>query len=669
MSGPGTRTTAEPVAAAGEARQPTAAPGPMQAAQDPSAALLYRSLFEHAPLQVSLWRLVRDAQGVLRTWRLVDANRAALQAWGRSLEDAIGKGAEDLLPGTDPVAALRPVVEAIVASGEPRQLDAAFPGSQQVLRLVCVPLGECWLCTGLDITEERQRQQALIHALESVNQATQAGGVGLWDWDLHTNEVRYSDAWKRQLGYEPGELADAFEEWRLRVHPEDLAPAMAAVQASLEDPRKPYDVIVRMKHRDGSYRWILGQASVLRDEAGRPRRMVGSQIDITERRRLEDRVREAQKLESLGTLAAGIAHDFNNLLTAVRGNVSLLRTMPLALPKADELLASVEEATTRASALTKQLLTYAKGGAPVRELASIGELLVDSATFVARGSGVRCSFDIARDLAAVNADVGQLSQVIGNLVSNAVQAMPQGGSLHVGACNQQLGAGHASGLPAGPYVQITVADEGCGIAPADLPHIFDPFFTTKPDGSGLGLSTCYAVLARHGGRIMVESAPGKGSVFTLYLPASESRPLRAASATAQPGTGRVLVMDDDEAIRILAQRMLEHLGYAADACSHGGEALAQYLRAREAGKPYDAVILDLTIPGHESGAQVLQQLLAHDPQVCAIVASGYADNDVLARPQAYGFRGRLHKPFDLKTLSAELARVLQEAAPVAQQPR
>ncbi|WP_164885189.1 PAS domain-containing hybrid sensor histidine kinase/response regulator [Rubrivivax rivuli] len=634
-------------------------------ALDPSATegtvsrdLLYRSLFEHSPMEVHIWQLVRDEQGALLTWRLVEANAAALKAWGLRLEDAVGRTAGDLFPDADTVATLRPMVEEIMASGQPLQWERAFAGAQQIFRMMSIPVGDCFISTGFDVTAERQRQQALEHALQSVTQATLAGGVGLWDWDLRTNEVHYSDAWKRQLGYAPDEVADSFEEWRVRVHPDDLEPTLAAAQASLEDPGQPYDVIVRMRHRDGSYRWILGQASVLRDEAGRPRRMVGSQIDITERRRLEDRVREAQKLESLGTLAAGIAHDFNNLLTAVRGNVSLLRAMPLAPPEADGLLKVLEDATGRAAALTKQLLTFAKGGAPVREVASIGELIVDSATFVARGSKARCEFAIASDLAAVHADVGQLSQVIGNLVINAIQAMPQGGAIRIGAGNTRLGAEHASGLPAGPYVQITVADEGGGISPADLPHIFDPFFTTKPQGSGLGLSTSYAILARHGGRITVESTLGQGSLFTLFLPATDAVPRAPAVPCAVAGTGRILVMDDDETIRVLAQRMLERLGYAADACGHGEEALALYGRARQAGQPYDAVILDLTIPGHEGGAQVLARLRAHDPQVVAIVASGYADDDVLAHHEAHGFRGRLQKPFDLTTLSVELARVL-----------
>ncbi len=636
-------------------RQEIASPGAPRASRD----LLYRSLFEHAPLEVHIWQVLRDAHGEIRSWRLVDANPAALTAWGRRLEDVVGRTTEEIFPGADAVKTFLPVVQEVMDSGRPRQWETPFSGTGQVLRMMSIPVEDCFISTGLDVTTERLRQQALEHALQRVTQATQAGGVGLWDWDLDTDQVHYSDEWKRQLGHAPDEVADTFEEWRRRAHPDDLAPTLAAVSASLEDPERPYDVVCRMLHKDGSYRSVLAQASVVRDETGRPRRMVGSHIDITERRRLEEHVREAQKLESLGTLAAGIAHDFNNLLTAFTGNLSLLREAPPGAPEVPQLLLALEQAATRAGALTRQLLTFAKGGSPVRDVASVRELIVESATFVTRGSKVRCQFDLAADLAAVQADVGQLSQVIGNLVINASQAMPQGGTVRLGAANETLDAGNAAALPAGAWVRITVADEGCGIAPEHLPRIFDPFFTTKPSGSGLGLSTSYAIVARHGGRITVASTPGAGTVFTIRLPASEAQVPAPQVPHAVAGTGRILVMDDDETIRLVMQGMLSRLGYDADTCADGDEAVARCAEALHAGRRYDAVILDLTIPGHEGGAQVLPRLQALDPSLRAIVASGYADDDVLAHHAVHGFRGRLQKPFDMTALSIELARVLQ----------
>lgn len=630
-----------------------ARPGP-QAARD----LLYRSLFEHAPVEVHIWQVLRDARGQICNWRLVDANPAALAAWGRRLEDVVGLCTDAIFPGANAVGTFLPIVQEIMASGRARQWETEFAGTRQILRMISSPVGDCFVSTGFDVTPERARQRDMELALQRVTQATQAGGVGLWDWDLRTNEVHYSDEWKRQLGHAPDEIADTFEEWRCRVHPDDLGPTLSRVRATIEDPQKAYDVVFRMRHKDGSYRSILAQSSIVRDATGQIHRMVGSHIDITERQRLEQRLRETQKLESLGTLAAGIAHDFNNLLTAITGNLSLLRDAPADSSEAPVLLKALEDAAARASGLTKQLLTFAKGGAPVRDLATIRELIVDAAVFVTRGSRAQCVFCIAEDLAAVSADLGQISQVIDNLVINAMQAMPQGGTIRIAARNEALGGQHLTGLDAGSYVRINVIDEGTGITPEDLSRIFDPFFTTKPTGSGLGLSTSHSIVERHGGRITVESTVGKGTVFTVWLPAAEGTVSRVESPRPVAGSGRILVMDDDPTIRLVVQRMLERLGYAAEACSDGDETVARYGAAMSADQAYDAVILDLTIPGREGGAQVLHRLQALHPQVVAIVASGYADDDVLAHHGAHGFMGRLRKPFDMTSLSIELARVL-----------
>ena len=318
----------------------------------------------------------------------------------------------------------------------------------------------------------------------------------------------------------------------------------------------------------------------------------------------------------------------------------------------------METAARRAAGLTHQLLTFAKGGSPVVDVASVRELVVDSATFVSRGSSARCVFTFADDLDTVEADVGQLSQVINNLVINAMQAMPNGGTIKLGAENVRLRDGNEWGLPAGRYVRISVEDEGTGIAREDLSRIFDPFFTTKPAGSGLGLSSSYSIVARHGGRITVQSTVGQGTVFHVYLPASGAAPRSRPPLQAVAGGGRILVMDDDSSICRLFQRMLQRLGYECDVCRDGDEVMRHYEDAMRAGRPYDAVILDLTIPGNRGGVHVLPLLRQLDPQVVAIVTSGYADDDVLARYELHGFRGRIQKPIDMASMSAELARVL-----------
>lgn len=632
-----------------------AAPGPSPVARD----LLYRSLFEHALLEVHIWEVVRDERGAIVTWRLVDANTRALASWGRTLDDVVGKTTNEIFPGTDAVRTFLPIVEEIMTTGVSKQWQIDFAGTDQSLQMVSIPVGEYFVSTGFDVSSDRKREQDLQEALRSLTQATQAGGVGLWDWDLRANTVRYSDEWKRQLGHEPHEIADSFEEWQSRIHPDDLEPTLARVRVMIAAPDvRSNDVVFRMRHKDGTLRWILAQSSILLGEDGLPHRLLGSHVDITDRRRLEERVIEAQKLESLGTLAAGIAHDFNNLLGAITGNLSLLRETPPGDPDAPALLKELDDAARRATALTYQLLTFAKGGTPVRDVASVRELVVDSATFVSRGSSARCEFTMADDLRAVEVDVGQLSQVIDNLVINAIQAMPDGGTIQINAANANLDDHNQWGLPAGRYVRIAVADEGAGIPPEVIPRIFDPFFTTKATGSGLGLSSSYSIIARHGGRIAVRSTVGQGTVFELYLPASDLAPRVDTPVLAVTGSGRILVMDDDDLLRGLFRRMLVRLGYDCDLCGGADDALRLYEEAMRTGRRYDAVILDLTIPGDRGGAQLLPLLRQLDPQVVAIVTSGYAEDDTMARYEQHGFRGRIQKPFDLSELSAELARVL-----------
>ena len=225
-------------------------------------------------------------------------------------------------------------------------------------------------------------------------------------------------------------------------------------------PTRSHDLTFRLRHKDGSYRWILSQSSLITDDGGRPIRMLGSHVDITERRRLEARIREAEKLEAIGTLAAGIAHDFNNLLAAIAGNLALLRDAPPSDPEVPRLHRDLEDATRRAASLTSQLLTFAKGGSPVRDVASIRALVIESARFVTRGSNCRCVFDVAEDLEAVDADLGQINQVLNNLVINAMQAMPHGGTIHLDAANVSQPEGNTFGLPAGPYVRLSVRSPG-----------------------------------------------------------------------------------------------------------------------------------------------------------------------------------------------------------------
>jgi PAS domain S-box-containing protein len=387
---------------------------------------------------------------------------------------------------------------------------------------------------------------------------------------------------------------------------------------------------------------------------------VGIVRDISERKRTERELLKLEKLESLGVLAGGLAHDFNNLLTIMMGNISLAMLDTDVASSNYSRLANLGEAAVRAQNLTRQLLTFAKGGAPVKKTVCVREIIEESCRFSLSGSNVNCNFSFAEDLKPAEVDPGQIGQVIHNLILNAVQAMPQGGSVDVGC--QNISVTPNDGLPVVPgnYVKISVRDAGIGIPKENLSKIFDPYFTTKAKGSGLGLATSYSIVNRHGGAITVDSIPGSGPVFHLYLPASDNKPEAAEfrEQSAARGKGRILIMDDEHAYRMVLGDILKTIGYEYELARDGTEAIEFYKNAMAAGRPFDTVIMDLTIPGGMGGKEAIKKLLEMDPKVKAIVASGYSSDPVMADFKAYGFMGMIEKPFDLRTLSAALQAVL-----------
>ncbi|MFH1567197.1 MAG: ATP-binding protein, partial [Gemmatimonadota bacterium] len=414
--------------------------------------------------------------------------------------------------------------------------------------------------------------------------------------------------------------------------------------------------------RDGTERMIADCGAPIPDRSGEIIGVVLVFRDITAQRRHEEEMGRAEKLDSLGVLAGGIAHDFNNLLTAIIGNVSLAR---LDVPEEEplhETLSLVEEASQQAAALTQQLLTFSKGGAPVKRLAPLDELVRDSATFALRGSKARCDFGIEADLWPAEVDPGQMSQVVHSLVTNASQAMPEGGVIRVRAGNCRLAAGEVPPLEAGPHLRLEVEDEGTGIPPGHLQRIFEPYFSTKQRGSGLGLATVHSIIAHHDGHVSVRSSLGVGTTFTVWIPAAEEAgPAAARSGEPVPhGTGRILVMDDDPAVRRLAGDMLRRLGYEVVTAADGAEALTRYREAAHGGGPFQAVLLDLTIPGGMGGRETMARLREMDPGVRAIVSSGYSNDPTMANARSFGFSGVVAKPYNVADLATIVHRVLAE---------
>jgi len=382
--------------------------------------------------------------------------------------------------------------------------------------------------------------------------------------------------------------------------------------------------------------------------------------DISEKKKTEEDIFRARKLESLGVLAGGIAHDFNNLLTAILGNVILSQRHLSPSEKAFERMASAAEAVQRAQELTSQLLTFSRGGTPIKKRASIAELIRDSVIFALRGSNVRHLITVPQDLWLVEVDETQMHRVIHNLAINAGQAMSNGGIFRVQAENLDLKKGHLLPLKDGPHVRISFRDSGEGIPKEILNKIFDPYFTTKEKGTGLGLATAYSIVRNHGGLMTVRSKVGVGTIFYCYLPAvvRSSDTLEADREAIMPRRGRILVMDDDHLIRHLAREILGSQGFEVFLARDGAEAIAVYQREQQSGSPIDAVIMDLTIPGGMGGKEAIQELRRIDPEAKAIVSSGYSDDPIMGEYEKHGFVGVLRKPYTPSAMTALLEAVL-----------
>ena len=544
--------------------------------------------------------------------------------------------------------------------------DPEWGARMQTLKGWLFIIGTAWLIYFLlkrEIATYSTTTEHLSKSRQELLDILDAMPVGIVLTDGRTVEyinINFSD----RFGYSLDEIPTD-EQWFLLAYPDPVYrhELVSAWRAELNKAREssswipPFEVKVTCK--DGHVRQAIVNTQLINN------RMVIIFTDITERELLRNELIKMQKLESIGVLAGGIAHDFNNILTGIMGNLSYARLLVAQEHVASQALAAAEKATKRATGLTRQLLTFARGGEPVKKVIAVRHLIEEAMAFMLRGTSIRGELRVDEDVRAIEVDEGQIVQVLHNVIINAVQAMPNGGILRVEAGNVQLDDASLAALPAGDYVRIAITDQGCGIPQEIQESIFDPYFTTKEFGSGLGLASAYSIMARHGGQISVESANTKGTVCTLLLPATDKPfPMETSQTIDQQSTTRdrmqliILVMDDEQTIRDLATTMLYYLGYAVHVCEDGESAIRLYEEARVKGAGYAAVLMDLTIPGGLGGLETSRRILALDKDACLVVSSGYCHDPVMADYQAHGFAGVLPKPYTMAELEQVMDSVL-----------
>jgi PAS domain S-box-containing protein len=513
-------------------------------------------------------------------------------------------------------------------------------------------------CNIRDITERKKTADLIEAERERLAVTLRSIGDGVIATDAHGNIEIMNVIAEELCGWKQNEVKGK--------------PLVSIFNIINENTRKPHEnpvekvlstgkIIELANHtviiaKDGTERIIADSAAPIIDKKNRIIGVVLVFRDITEKEKLLQTSQRNQKLESLGLLAGGIAHDFNNLMGGIFGYID----MAIEESTEDTVIKRLSKAMTtidRARGLTQQLLTFAKGGDPVQEAMPIYQIIQDTAHFALSGSNVSCSFDLVEGLLMCNIDKNQICQVIDNIVINAQQAMPEGGTVMISAKNVSIAETEHPILSKGNYVKVSFKDSGIGISKKILPRIFDPFFTTKPKGHGLGLATCYSIVNRHCGAIDVESVLDEGTTFHVYLPASEAKMVTSKVKTAiyHKGSGKIVVMDDEEVMQETMSDMLETLGYTVECKNDGKTTLEFFISEYDVNHPISAFILDLTIPGGMGGKEVVREIRKLDQKVPVFVASGYADDPIMRNPAEYGFTASIGKPF----LKADLAKMLE----------
>ncbi|MFA6093405.1 MAG: PAS domain-containing protein [Elusimicrobiota bacterium] len=623
------------------------------------------------PLQDErLYRVLAEAAQDLvfiidRQDRVSYVNSAASKLLDREPASLVGKKRAELFPASTNESQEQSLRRAL-QEGKPLRAERSMSinGKEVWLDTVLTPLcgedGRPFAVLGVarDITELKRQQTSNQNAKDFLNKIINSVPIPVFVKDESLRYVLANEAAVR-LTLDPS--SGIVGRMDAEIFPKTVAEHIRERDLELLNTGQESTFEFEVPSKDSGTRVLLCHKVLYIDPSG-GRFIVGISNDITGLRRMEEGLSREQTLRSLSVFAGGIAHDFNNLLTAILGNINLSRAKSKKTPLVFDALGDAETACQRAKDLARQLLTFSKGGAPVTGPVRIDILLQDTANFVLRGSPAQLEAAIPADLWPVEADESQLAQAVHNITLNARDALPQDGVIRLHARNVELPKDDPSGLPPGRYVRVRIADNGIGIPAEHLAHIFDPYFTTKKTGSGLGLAVAYSVITRHGGRIEAVSIPGAGTTFRFLLPAAKNA-LSRTSATpseipAPSGGGRILIVDDEAVVVRTACRILSLCGYEVESVDNGPQAVERYRQALEQDRCYDAVLMDLIMPGDFGGEEAARRILALDPRAGIVASTGYSDNPVLANPKRYGFIGTAPKPYTVMGLGTVMAKAV-----------
>ena len=623
----------------------------------------FRTLFDHS----------YDAIFLIRDFVIIDSNKKTLNIFGYTKEEIVGKSPMYLSPTIQPdgsdsykkgMQRMNDTLKGIPQFFEWTHTKKSGTNFDAEISLNRIVIDKETYVQAIvrDITEQKKTKDMLLltqftidHASESIFWIRSDGGI------MYTNEASIE-----LLGY-------SHEEYK----------SMAIYDIDHDFNIEKSAEIWRRAKKDGHFRFesryckkngellpveVTANYVKYQDKhivACFVRDITKQKLAETEKRRMEEERLKMNKLESIGMLAGGIAHDFNNILTTILGNISLAKIyLKNDIKKVDAKINEAEKALFRARDLTQQLLTFSRGGVPVKKTILLEPLIKESVLFALRGSSVQVNFNISEDIFPTDVDEGMIGQAINNLIINAVQAMPDGGSIDVAVDNiilENKTTIEGLQLEKGSYVKITIKDHGIGISNEHIAKIFDPYFTTKEKRTGLGLATTFSIIQKHGGHITVNSELGIGTIFNIYLVASPEH-ITINRKTNKPvyGQGKILIMDDDEDILNIAGEMLSTLGYEVEYAKNGVEAIDKYKKMLEQNNPFDLVIMDLTIPGGMGGKDAIKGLLALDRHVKAIVSSGYSDDPIMGNHTEYGFVGVALKPYKLNELSEIVQKAIKQ---------